>query len=223
MIRILVADDHALVRAGLVELLKKLRDIEVVGQASGGHEALRLAHTLSPNIALLDIAMPDLNGIETAARIATECPKVRVILLSMFDSEAHLKKALEAKICGYLLKGAELEELSRAIHTVYKGEVYLMPAVAKHLAGALTDRPRSTTDKIEQLSPRQRQVLQLVAEGYSSKEIAFRLGLSTKTVDAHRAQVMAKLSIYDIAGLVRFAMRTGLIQDLTSDSSIHPT
>ena len=223
MIRILVADDHALVRAGLVELLKKLRDIEVVGQASGGHEALRLAHTLSPNIALLDIAMPDLNGIETAARIATECPKVRVILLSMFDSEAHLKKALEAKICGYLLKGAELEELSRAIHTVYKGEVYLMPAVAKHLAGALTDRPGSTTDKIEQLSPRQRQVLQLVAEGYSSKEIAFRLGLSTKTVDAHRAQVMAKLSIYDIAGLVRFAIRTGLIQDLTSDSSIHPT
>lgn len=215
MIRILVADDHALVRAGLVELLRKLHDIEVVGQASGGHEALRLAQTLSPDIALLDIAMPDLNGIETAARINTECPKVRVILLSMFDSEAYLRKALEAKICGYLLKGAELEELARAIHTVYRGEVYLMPAVAKHLSGALTDRPRPVTGNAEHLSPRQRQVLQMIAEGCTSKEIAFRLSLSTKTVDAHRAHLMAKLKIYDIAGLVRFAIRVGLIQTHT--------
>lgn len=217
MIRVLLVDDHALVRAGLAELLKKLSDVEVVGQAGEGHEALQLAHSLSPDIVLLDIAIPGLNGIDVAARIAEECHKTRVILLSMFGTEAHLRKALQSRVSGYLLKGADLEELNRALHAVHRGEVYIMPAVATHLARAITPTSNTSTDDTHCLTVRQREVLKLVVEGFSSKEMAFRLGLSTKTIDAHRAQVMEKLGIHDIPGLVRFAIRAGIIQQNESD------
>lgn len=219
MIRVLIADDHALVRAGLVELLKKMSDVEVVGQAGDGHEALRLTHSLSPDIVLLDIAMPGVNGIEIAAQLTKESSKSHVILLSMFGTEAHLKKALQAKVSGYLLKGADLEELNRALHAVDRGEVYIMPAVATHLARAMTPASTTSADELDRLTARQREVLKLVVEGLSSKEMAFRLGLSTKTIDAHRAQVMEKLGIHDIPGLVHFAIRTGMIQQ---DGSASP-
>lgn len=222
MIRVLVADDHAMVRAGLAELLRHLPGIEVVGEANDGLEALKLVHALSPDIALLDIAMPGLTGIEAAARIAKERPETKVILISMFGSEVHLRKSLEAHVSGYLLKGADVEELSRAILAVHAGNVYLMPAVAKYLTTAIINQPPMAKAELEQLTPRQREVLLLIVEGFSAKEIAFRLKLSSKTIDAHRFQIMNKLKIYDIPGLVRFAIRNGLTQDPTSDSSIQP-
>lgn len=219
MIRILVADDHALVRAGLIELLKKLNDVEVVGEAGEGLEALRLAHSLSPDIALMDIAMPGLNGIAIAEKMAVECPNIRVILLSMFGTEAYLRKALQAKVSGYLLKGADIEELRLAIHTVSRGDVYLMPAIAKHLANAVNHSHNTPEAELACLTLRQREILQFIVEGCTAKEIAFRLKLSTKTVDAHRANLMRKLAIHDVPGLVYFAIRTGLIPDGRSELS----
>lgn len=217
MIRILIADDHALVRAGLSLLLQKLENIEVSGEASDGLEAVKLAHSLAPDIVLMDIAMPGLNGLEAALRISKECPSTQVILLSMFGSEAHLRKALQAGASGYLLKGADLDELGRAIRTVYSGNTYLMPEIANHAAEVLKTQTHPTASAIDRLTSRQREVLQLIVEGLSAKDIALRLGLSTKTVDAHRSQVMQRLGIFDIPGLVRFALRSGLIQDTPQD------
>lgn len=218
MIRILVADDHALVRAGLILLLQKLEDVEVSGETGDGLEAIRLTHSLAPDIVLMDIAMPGLNGLEAAGRISKECPLARVILLSMFGSEAHLRKALQSGVSGYLLKGADLDELNRAIHTVYSGNIYLMPAVANYAAGALKSQTDTTYSDLDRLTARQREVLQLIVEGHSAKDIAFRLSLSTKTIEAHRSQLMQRLGIFDIPGLVRLALRSGLIQDIPKDS-----
>lgn len=209
--RVVVADDHDLVRAGLVELLKTLSGVEVVGQARDGNETLQLTHSLSPDIVLLDIAMPGMNGIEAAAKLAEECPKTRVILLSMFGTEAYLRKALQAKVSGYLLKGADLEELHRALQAAHRGEVYLMPTIARHLTNSLMPTSNASKDGIDCLTTRQREVLKLIAEGLSSKEIAFRLSISNKTIDAHRAQIMEKLGIYEVAGLVRYAIRNELV------------
>ena len=217
MIRVLVADDHALVRAGIILLLQKLEHITVCGEASDGLEAIKLAHSLSPDIALMDIGMPGLNGIEAAGRIAKECPSTKVILLSMFGSEAHLRKALQTGVSGYLLKGADLDELNRAIHTVHSGNIYLMPAVANFAAEALKTQPDPNASPLDRLTPRHREVLQLIAEDLSTKDIAFRLKLSSKTIDAHRSQIMQRLGIWDIPGLVRLALRTGLIQDIPKD------
>ncbi len=217
MIRVLVADDHALIRAGLILLLQKLEGIEVIGEAGDGLETIRLTHSLTPDIILMDIAMPGLNGLEAAARISKECPSTRIILLSMFGSEAHLRKALQAGVSGYLLKGADLDELKRAIHTAYLGNVYLMPTVANYAIGALKSQTDPTPSELERLTPRQREVLQLIAEGHSAKDIAFRLKLSAKTIDAHRSQLMQRLGIFDIPGLVRLALRSGLIQDIPKD------
>ncbi len=211
MIDILIADDHALVRAGLKLLLQQIQGIGVVGEAGDGLEVVKLAESIRPDIVLMDIAMPGLNGLEAALRIRKATPSVKVILLSMFGSEDHLRQALDAGASGYLLKGADLEELERAIRAVHRGDTYLTPAVAKHTIDILRQRHAGQSGPLDKLTSRQREILQLIAEGHSTKGMADRLSLSVKTVETHRAQLMERLNIHDIAGLVRFAIQVGLV------------
>jgi DNA-binding NarL/FixJ family response regulator len=210
-IRVLLADDHTLVRAGIRGLLEGLGDMEVVGEAGDGQEALRLAEALRPDIVLLDIGMPGLNGLEVAGRVATLDASIRVVILSMHTSEEYVLRALRAGCAGYLLKGSAVAELEIALRAVARGETYLSPAVSKRVVDDYVSRTGGATDPLDALTPRQREILQLAAEGHSSKEIANRLGLSFKTVESHRAQLMQRLGLHDLAGLVRFAVRVGLV------------
>jgi DNA-binding NarL/FixJ family response regulator len=210
-IRALLADDHTLVRAGIRGLLQGLPGVEVVGEAEDGHEALRLAEVLRPDVVLLDIGMPGLNGLEVAGRLAALDPSIRVLILSMHTSEEYVLRALRAGCAGYLLKRSAVSELEVAVRAVARGETYLSPAVSKQVVDDYVGRTGGAADPIDALTPRQREILQLVAEGNTSKEIAERLGLSFKTVEAHRAQIMERLGVRDLAGLVRFAVRVGLV------------
>lgn len=211
MIRVLLVDDHLLVRAGLKVLLQQMSGVEVVGEAADGLDGLKVAQATQPDLVLMDIAMPGMNGLTAAARLRGEVPRARVILLSMYGTEAHLHLALESGVQGYLLKGAEPEELERAIKTVAEGGTYLTPAVAKFTADLLRQHASGQKSRLDRLSSRQREVLQLMAEGHSTKGIADRLAISVKTVETHRAQLMARLDLYDVASLVRFAMESGLV------------
>ena len=211
-IRVLLADDHTLVRAGIRSLLNGLENVEVVGEAGDGQEAVRLAESLRPDVVLLDVGMPGLNGLDVAARLVIHDPSIRVLILSMHTSEEYVLRALRAGCAGYLLKGSAVAELEIAVRAVARGETYLSPAVSKHVMDDYVRRTGGATDPIDALTPRQREVLQLVAEGNTSKDIADRLGLSFKTVEAHRAQIMERLGLHDVAGLVRFAMRMGLVR-----------
>jgi DNA-binding NarL/FixJ family response regulator len=210
-IRVLLADDHTLVRAGIRGLLKDLENVEVVGEAGDGQEAVRLAESLRPDVVLLDVGMPGLNGLEVAGRLATLDASMRVVILSMHTSEEYVLRALRAGCAGYLLKGSAVSELELAVRAVARGETYLSPAVSKHVMDDYVRRTGGSSDPLDALTPRQREVLQLVAEGNTSKDIAERLGLSFKTVEAHRAQIMERLGLHDLAGLVRFAVRIGLV------------
>ncbi len=211
-IRILLADDHTLVRAGISSLLKNLEGVEVIAEASDGREALRLVRVHRPDVVLMDIAMPGLNGLEAAARIAKIFPHVRVIILSMHVNEEYVLQALRAGAAGYLVKGADAAELEVAIRAVARGETYLSPTVSKHVVTDYIQRISGETTSLELLTPRQREVLQLIAEGYSTKKIAHTLKISVKTVETHRMQLMERLDIHDIAGLVRYAIRVGLVK-----------
>jgi DNA-binding NarL/FixJ family response regulator len=210
-VRILLADDHTLVRAGIRGLLNGLPGIEVAGEAGDGHEALRLAETLHPEVVLLDIGMPGLNGLEAAARLAKLDPTIRVIILSMHTSEEYVLQALRAGVAGYLLKGAAVAELEVAVRAVARGETYLSPAVSKRVVDDYVSRTTGAPDPLAALTSRQREILQLVAEGHTSKDIASRLSLSYRTVEAHRNQMMKRLDVHDVTGLVRFAVRVGII------------
>jgi DNA-binding NarL/FixJ family response regulator len=209
--RVLLADDHALVRAGVRSLLSTVAGVEVVAEASTGVEALALVERLRPDVVLMDIAMPGLNGLDAAARVVKEHPGTRVIMLSMHASEEYALQALRAGATGYLLKDADLLELERAIAEVARGETYLSPAISRHVIADYRRRVTAQPEPADRLTPRQREVLRLIAEGLSTKEIASRLKLSIKTIETHRAQIMERLEIRDVAGLVRFAVRTGLI------------
>jgi len=209
--RVLLADDHALVRVGIRSLLSTIAGFDVVGEAGTGHEALELADKLRPHVVLMDIAMPGINGLDATARLVERHPEVRVIILSMHASEEYALQALRAGAAGYLLKDADLLELERAIVAVARGETYLSPAISKHVIADYKRRVAEQPEPIDRLTPRQREVLRLIAEGLSTKEIAFKLGLSVKTVETHRAQLMERLEIRDVAGLVRFAIRSGLV------------
>lgn len=215
-IRVLLADDHTLVRAGFRMLLHSLPGIEVVAEADDGREALRLVATEQPDVILMDIAMPGLNGLEAAARVVREFPHVRIIMLSMHALEEYALHALRVGAAGYLLKDADTGELELAIRAVAGGETYLSPKVSRYV----TDYVRRTGGQagldreispLERLTPRQREVLQLIAEGHATQEIARMLNISVKTVETHRAQLMKRLDIHDIAGLVRYAIRVGLV------------
>lgn len=210
--RILIADDHALVRQGFRALLSTIADFEVVGEAGNGREALELIRALAPEVALLDITMPELNGLDAAAQALREQPKLKVIILSMHAAEIYVLEALRAGAAGYLLKDADAGELERAIRAVAHGQRYLTPSVSHYVIDRFLDAEwGGKKAEAEALSPRQREVLQLVAEGRSSREIAERLHLSVKTIETHRAQLMQRLEIFDVAGLTRYALRIGLI------------
>jgi DNA-binding NarL/FixJ family response regulator len=209
-LRTLLADDHGLVRAGIRALLEQLDGVEVVAESGDGREAINLVRTHRVDLVLMDLAMPDLNGLEATARIIKEFPETKVIIVSMYGSEEYVLHALRCGACGYLLKDAASAELEQAINAVRKGETYLSPTISRRVLEAST----GTTDPgspLDQLSPRQREILQLLAEGKTVKEIAFLLNLSAKTVETHRARVMERLDLRHIPNLVRFAMRTGLV------------
>jgi DNA-binding NarL/FixJ family response regulator len=210
-IRVLIADDHDLFRAGIRSLLAKLADVEVIGEAGTGREALALVQSCLPDVVLMDILMPELNGLDAAARISAQFPSVRVIMLSMNAAEEYVLQALRAGASGYLLKNVSPGEVEMAIRAVGRGEIYLTSAVSKHVVDAYVERVGGQGQSRERLTPRQREVLQLVAEGNSTKEIARKLDLSIKTVEMHRTQLMSALDIHDIPGLVRYAIRVGLI------------
>lgn len=211
-LRVVIVEDHALVRAGMRALLQKIEGVEVVSDVGDGWEAVKSVQTDTPDLVLMDIAMPGLNGLDATLRIVKESPATRVILLSMHANEEYFQQALEVGASGYLLKGAELAELELALRTVARGETYLTPAVAKYAIKAYREKSEGPSGPLMRLSMRQREILQLIAEGQTTKDIAQRLNLSVKTVETHRSQLMERLDIHDVPGLVRFAMRVGLIQ-----------
>jgi DNA-binding NarL/FixJ family response regulator len=209
--RVIIADDHQLVRASLKSLLADFHEIEVVAEASDGREAFNLIATHRPEIVLMDISMAGLNGLEATRQIVKEYPHVRVIVLSMHADERYVLQALRAGASGYVLKGAAPSELELAISAVARSEIFLSPAISKHVIDAFLNRTGAGTDLLDNLTPRQRQILQLIAEGNSSKQIAHLLDSSVKTIESHRAGLMERLDIHDVAGLVRFAVRNGVV------------
>ncbi len=210
MIKVLLADDHALVRAGIRSLLNAMDEVEVVGEASSGEEAIELVAQSQPDVVLMDIAMKGITGLEAAARMRSRNPEVRVVILSMHSGEEYVLQALRAGAAGYLLKDAATGELELALRSVMRGESWLSPAVSRQVVEGYVQRAGGEQAP-ELLTARQREVLRLVAGGKSTKEIAFLLNLSVKTVETHRAQIMERLGIRDVAGLVRYALRTGLV------------
>lgn len=210
-IRIVLVEDHTLVRMGIRSLLESLTQVEVIGEAASGQEALDILPSLLPDLLLLDIAMAEMNGLEVAERVAQLYPEVRVVMLSMYANEAYVVQALRVGAKGYLLKDASLAELELAIRAVMRNETYLSPAVSKHVVSGYLRRIDQSSRPEEQLTPRQREVLRLIAEGRTTREIAQQLMISVKTVETHRTLLMERLNIYDIAGLVRYAMRVGLV------------
>jgi DNA-binding NarL/FixJ family response regulator len=213
LIRVILVDDHALVRAGLRALLGNMAGVEVVAEALDGHTALEAIRTHAADLVLMDISMPNLNGLEATAQATREFPDTRIIVLSAHSSEEYVGQALRAGAAGYLLKDAPTVELELAIKSVAKGETYLSPAVSKHVISSYVRRVGGEAGSLELLTPRQRETLQLVAEGKSTKEIARILHVSAKTIETHRAQLMDRLDIHDVAGLVRYAIRIGLVKN----------
>jgi len=206
-IRVLLADDHALMRQGLRALLATTGEIEVVGEVGTGREAERLVLELNPSVVLMDIAMPDLNGIEAARIIHLKSPATRIVMLSMHVSAEYVYRAFEAGACGYLLKEMAVDEVINAVRTVHAGKQYLSPALAKSVPDPCASRARGPVDS---LSTRERQVLQLVVEGRTSSEIAHMIHLSPKSVETYRSRLMAKLGVSDLPTLVKFALEHGL-------------
>ncbi|MDN5869772.1 MAG: response regulator transcription factor [Nitrococcus sp.] len=210
-IRVLLADDHTLVRAGLRSLLEQMPAVEVVGEASDGFEACRLARSLHPDIVLMDISMPNLNGVEATEQVRKSAD-VQVLILSMYSAEEYVQRALKAGATGYILKSSATTELELAINAAVAGKTFLSPAVAKAVVGDYLDRTSAAMDsELGALTPRHRHILQLIVEGKTNKQVAQVLHLSIKTVEAHRAELMHRLDIHDVPGLVRYALRTGII------------
>jgi DNA-binding NarL/FixJ family response regulator len=207
-LRVLLADDHILVRQGLKSLLDR-EHIEVIGEASDGQEAIRLTELHRPDIAIMDISMPTLNGIDASREMARSCPKTKVILLTQHEEEQYLHQALESGVRGYVLKSQVVNDLVHAIRQVSRGSFYLSPGVSQAVVEAYRSKSERPSDP---LSVRERQVLQLIAEGKTTKDVASLLGISVKTAESHRTRLMQKLDIHETASLVRYAIRRGLIQ-----------
>lgn len=211
-LKILLVDNHTLVRAGIRALLEQIPNVLVVGEAGDGREALKLVEQYRPHLVFMDITMPVMNGLEATVRVVKEFPGTRVVMLSVHTDEEYVLQALRAGAAGYLLKDAGRVELEIAVAAVARGETYLSPAVSRHVVGDYVRRTGSGVEgRLETLTPRQREILQLIAEGKSTKEIASILDVSVKTVETHRAQLMERLDIHDVAGLVRYAIRTGVV------------
>ncbi|HEX7043831.1 MAG TPA: response regulator transcription factor [Burkholderiales bacterium] len=210
-IRVLLADDHSLFRAGVQALLSNIEGVEVVGEADSGRKAIEMVRQCTPDVVLMDIAMPEMNGLETTTRVTKEFPGVRVIMLSMHAGEEYVMQALRAGASGYLLKDAATSELELAVRAVARGETYLTPTISKRVIDDYLMRTTGSQGPVDQLTKRQREILQLIAKGYTSKEMAQMLSLSPKTIETHRTQLMKQLDIHDVAGLVRYAIRVGLV------------
>jgi len=213
MIRVVIADDHHLVRQGLRALLERASDIEVVGEAADGQEALEAVERLLPDVLVLDIAMPHLNGVEAVGRLRDLKVKTRALILSMYSDETLVRQALRNGAKGYLLKRAISEELLLAVRAVSRGDIFLSPEVAGPILTPLVDAPLRLADlgPLEQLPSREREVLQLIAEGHTNHEIGLLLCLSRKTVETHRGNIMEKLGLHKVTDLVRYAIREGLV------------
>jgi DNA-binding NarL/FixJ family response regulator len=210
-IRVLLADDHKLFRAGIHSLLAKIPDVEVVAQVENGHEALRAAAIYHPDVVLMDIMMPGLNGLDATARMVNAHPRTRVIMLSMSVDEDSVMRALRAGALSYLVKTADPAELELAIRAAARGDRFLSAAISEHVVGVCLGRISTEQTSLERLTPRQREVLQLIAEGNTTKEIAATLGISAKTAEAYRGELMNALDLHDIASLTRYAVRNGLV------------
>jgi DNA-binding NarL/FixJ family response regulator len=210
-IRVLLVDDHTLVRAGIRSLLQTLSGVEIVAEAGDGHEGLRLIEVHRPDVVLMDIMIPGLNGVDATARMARTCPATRVVILSMNANEDSVLQALRAGAAGYLVKAADPSELELAIRAVVRGETFLSSAIAQYVVANCLGRLGREQSSLERLTPRQREVLQMIAEGHTTKEIARGLGISPKTAEAYRAELMKGLDIHDIAGLTHYAIRTGVV------------
>jgi two-component system response regulator NreC len=208
VIRILLVDDHVLVRQGFKMILSAQPDMQIVGEAANGREAVEAGEKLQPDVVLMDVTMPELNGIEATRRLVTASPRTRVLALSMHKDAVYVREILRAGARGYLLKDSADADLIAAVRSVAKGEGYLSPAVSD---AVLTDYRRHVTDPLDLLTTREREVLQMIAEGKTNKEIATTLNLSVYTIEAHRGRVMEKLNLHSTGELVRFALRSGLI------------
>jgi DNA-binding NarL/FixJ family response regulator len=209
--RVLLADDHGLVRAGIRALIEKIPNVEVVGEASTGREALELVKSKLPNLVLMDIGMAELGGLEALPRIVKDFPGVRVIILSAHANEEYVIRALRSGAAGYMLKDAATAELQLAIDSVAQDKTYLSPSISRTVIDSYLERVGGPLSPLEQLTPRQREILQLIAEGKNTKEIASDLDISVKTVESHRLQLMERLNVHDVPGLVRYAIRNGLV------------
>jgi DNA-binding NarL/FixJ family response regulator len=207
-IRILLADDHAVVRQGFKMILAEQPDMEIAGEAANGREAVELAEKIKPDVVVMDVAMPELNGIEATRRLAASAPHTRVLALSMHKDSVYVREILRAGARGYLLKDSPAQDMLAAVRAVAGGEGYISPAVS---SAVLDDYRKHVTNPIDLLTGREREVLQMLAEGKTNKEIATVLKLSVYTVDAHRGRIMEKLNVHSINELVRFAVRNGLI------------
>lgn len=207
-IRILLVDDHTLVRKGFRLILSQEPDLDVIGEANGGREGVELARRLAPDIVIVDVAMPDMNGVAATRAIVEACPDCRVLILSMYGDAVYVRESLRAGARGYLLKEAIDQDLVTAVRALAQGQSYLSPAVAHTV---LTDY-RQMGSPLDQLTTREREILQMLAEGLTAKDIASRLDISVYTVDAHRSRILKKLQLNSVGELVRFAMRAGLVQ-----------
>ena len=208
MIRVLLADDHAMVRKGFRLILEAQSDMEIAGEAGNGREAVELAEKLHPDVVVMDVAMPELNGIEATRRLAASSPHTRVLALSMHKDSVYVREILRAGARGYLLKDSIDTDLISAVRAVAKGDGYISPGVSD---AVLSDYRRHVTDPLDLLTSREREVLQMIAESKTNKEIAVALNLSVYTIDAHRGKIMEKLNLHSTGELVRFAVRHGLI------------
>lgn len=211
LVRVILADDDNLVRAGIRSLLENLPDIEVVGEESDGQSALSLCEAMQPDVVFLDISMPRLNGLEVAARVHKICPQTHIVMLSMYTNAKYVHRALRAGAVGYLPKHASMSELEIVIQTVRQGDIYISPTIPEEVMATYFENRDELPARLETLTERQREILQLIAEGHTTGQIADILAISPKTVETHRAHLMSRLKIYEVAGLVRFAVQSGLV------------
>jgi DNA-binding NarL/FixJ family response regulator len=205
-VRVVLADDHDLVRSGIKALLSMIKDVQVIAEARNGQELITLTEELMPDVVMTDISMPGMDGIAAIAHLNKSCPQVKLLVLSMYDTVDFVKRAVSSGACGYLMKDAPPYELEQAIRSVMATGTYFSPAIAQRLL-----QPSEPTAS-DELTERQIEILRLIAQGKASKEIAFELGLSPKTVDVHRARIMERLHLSDIASLTLYAVRKGLIK-----------
>lgn len=212
-IRVLIADDHQLVRQGIHQVLSETAEFEIVGEAGDGHEALKLAQTLAPDVTVLDVSMPGLSGIEVAAELRKRNPEARVLMLSVYDHPQYVVEAVRVGAQGYLRKDTDPGELRAAVRALAHGESFFSPVVARHLSAAVRGEvaPPEPSRQVDILTRRERQVLEGIARGSTNKEIAAHLGLSSRTVESYRESLMRKLGIYTVAGLTRLALEAGLL------------